>query len=188
MRGYAMANLTREAIRDTFSQLLEERKGITVKDIVTACGVNRNTFYYYFQDIPALVEEMVEEDAQRIIRKYPRVDSIEQCLDAAIEFAMARRRAALHLFNSTNRSVFEQYLWRVCEYAGERYAESILAGHTVREEDREVMIRDEACTAFGVAMWWMEHGMKEDLRGRFHRVFELKKGFIEEIIRRSEVS
>ena len=185
-----MANFTREAIKSAFLQLLEDRplSQITVKDIVTACGVNRNTFYYYFQDIPSLVEEMVKDVAQRIIRKYPRLDSIEQCLDAAIEFAMAHRRAALHIYNSANRSAYEQYLWRVCEYGVERYVETLVAGRHMREGDREVLVRDETCLAFGVVMYWLEHGMREDLRDPIHRICELKKGFVEEVIRRSEES
>ena len=46
---------TREAIINAFTQLLDERplNKITVKDIVARCDINRNTFYYYFPDIPA---------------------------------------------------------------------------------------------------------------------------------------
>ena len=53
-----MAGFAKKAIRDSFIKLLNERplSQITVRDIVDACGVNRNTFYYYFQDIPQLVE------------------------------------------------------------------------------------------------------------------------------------
>ena len=49
-----MANLTKKAIRDAFVKLLNQRPlhQITVKDVVETCGVNRNTFYYYYQDIP----------------------------------------------------------------------------------------------------------------------------------------
>lgn len=51
-----MANFTKRAIRDSFVKLLNERplSQITVKDIVDDCGVNRNTFYYHFRDIPDL--------------------------------------------------------------------------------------------------------------------------------------
>ncbi|MDY4491271.1 MAG: TetR/AcrR family transcriptional regulator, partial [Candidatus Faecousia sp.] len=53
-----MANFTKKAIRDSFVKLLNEKpiSQITVKDIVEDCGVNRNTFYYYYQDLPQLME------------------------------------------------------------------------------------------------------------------------------------
>ena len=45
-----MASFTRKAIMTVFLNLLDERplSKITVKDIVDACGINRNTFYYHF--------------------------------------------------------------------------------------------------------------------------------------------
>ena len=51
-----MAGFAKKAIRDSFIKLLNERplSQITVRDIVDDCGVNRNTFYYYFQDISQL--------------------------------------------------------------------------------------------------------------------------------------
>ena len=57
-----MANFTQKAIKETFIALLEEHplSDITVKNIVETCGINRNSFYYHYQDIPALIEEIVK--------------------------------------------------------------------------------------------------------------------------------
>ena len=79
-----MANFTKKAIVASFIKLLTERplSQITVKDIVTDCGVNRNTFYYYFEDIPKLIETVVEEDAATIIQTYPTVENFGDCLEA----------------------------------------------------------------------------------------------------------
>ena len=43
-----MSSFTKDAIKKTLLQLLNERPlaQITVKDIVQTCGINRNTFYY----------------------------------------------------------------------------------------------------------------------------------------------
>ena len=53
-----MANFTRRAIKESFLKLLNQRplNQITIKDIVEDCGINRNSFYYHFEDLPALVE------------------------------------------------------------------------------------------------------------------------------------
>lgn len=52
---------TKETIIDAFWQLLEEKpfNKITVQNIVERCHLNRNTFYYHFQDIPNLAEYTV---------------------------------------------------------------------------------------------------------------------------------
>lgn len=77
-----MPNFTYNAIKASFIKLLSERplSQIKVKDIVADCGVNRNTFYYYFHDIPSLIEDMVTEEAEYIIQKYPSADTIEDFL------------------------------------------------------------------------------------------------------------
>ena len=74
-----MSKFTRDAIKNSFIKLLNERplSQIKVKDIVEDCGINRNTFYYYFHDIPSLIEDMVMEEAERIIREYPSPETIE---------------------------------------------------------------------------------------------------------------
>lgn len=82
-----MANFTKKAIRDSFVKLLNEKpiSQITIRDIVDDCGVNRNTFYYYFQDLPQLMESIVNEDAERIIREHPTIDSLDDCINAALQ-------------------------------------------------------------------------------------------------------
>ena len=53
-----MPNFTKKAIKDSMKKLLNERplNQITVKDIVEDCGINRNSFYYHFEDMPSLIE------------------------------------------------------------------------------------------------------------------------------------
>lgn len=183
-----MPSFTRTAIKQAFLKLLNERpySEITVKDIVAACGINRNSFYYHFQDMPALLEEMIKEECDRIIRTYPTLSSMEECLDVAIEFAQSNKRAVLHIYRSVDRDIYEQYLWRLCEYVVTTYLDAALAGRSIRESDRSVMIRYYKCELFGQIMEWTKDGMKEDIRGVFHRLCSLKKGHAEEMIRRSE--
>ena len=47
-----MSQLTKYALAQSLRKLLKERPldKITVKDLVEDCGVNRQTFYYHFQD------------------------------------------------------------------------------------------------------------------------------------------
>ena len=55
-----MPSFTKEAILKAFLHIAAKKpiEKITVRDIVDECGVNRNTFYYYFQDIYAVLEEL----------------------------------------------------------------------------------------------------------------------------------
>lgn len=59
---------------------------ITVKDIVDRCDVNRNTFYYHFQDIPSLLREMMETQVDGIIREHCALGRPMDCIEPALEY------------------------------------------------------------------------------------------------------
>ena len=85
---------TKKIIKDAFWELLEEKpyNKITVRDIVNRCCVNRNTFYYYFQDIPTLMIDSIEEWINEVIQKYGTITSPENCLKYMAEECMKRKR------------------------------------------------------------------------------------------------
>ncbi len=176
-----MPNFTKQAIKQTFLQLLDERplSAITVKDIVENCGINRNSFYYHFRDIHALLEEIVTEEADRIIAAYPTIDSLEMALGAAVDFAETHRRAVLHIYRSIDRALFEQYLWKVSGHVVASFAHSALGDAQMDEDDRAVFLHLFECQCFGLVMAWLNDGMREDVHGRICRLCELQRSFLE---------
>lgn len=178
-----MANFTRKAIKEAFIKLLEQRPlaEITIKDIVEECGINRNSFYYHYQDLPALVEEILKEDAEDIIRAYPSVTSIVECFDAATEFASRRKKVIMHMYRSIKRDVFERYLMMVCEYFIRRYVDTALARETIPPEERKTIVDCYKCVCFGLILDWLEQGMDKAYIQSIRRIFLLKKDLAQEI-------
>lgn len=176
-----MANLTKEAIKKSLIKLLNERpiNKITVKDIVEDCGINRNSFYYHFDDIPSLLEEIINREADRIIAEHSRIESIEECLEVAFSFALENKKAVLHIHNSPNREIYESYLWRVCEHVVRTYFNTVFADRPIDEADKEILIRYHKCECFGQIIDWLSSGMKYDIQADFHRICELRKGSVD---------
>lgn len=188
IRGERVSKKTESSIKEAFVQLLDEKplSKITVRDIVERCGINRNSFYYHYQDIPTLVEELVTEQVDRIMAEYPSVDSIETAMTAVVDFAEKNRRAVMHIYRSASRDIFELHLWRVCEYVVRSFWEHIAAGKPVSENDREIITRFYRAQCFGLVMEWMSADMKDDdIRGKIHRFCELRVGSVDEMLRRS---
>lgn len=181
-----MANFTKIAIKNSFTKLLNERplSQITVKDIATECGINRNSFYYHFDDIPALIEEIVTESADDIFEQYPTIDSLETCLSAALHYVSQNRRAMLHIYNSVNRTIFEQYLWKICNQLIASYGNTVFGDKPISEQDKELILNYYECLCFGTVIGWLNGGMKENIEEKVHRICELKKGMLEEMIER----
>ena len=58
-----MADLTKKALATALRDLLEEKSidKISVHDITDSVGVNRQTFYYYFQNVYELIQWMLSK-------------------------------------------------------------------------------------------------------------------------------
>ena len=176
-----MSEVTKRALEQSLKNLLLKKplNKITINDIAEDCGINRNSFYYHFQDLPALAEEIVKENTDRIIAEHAATSTIEECLDVAIDFALKNRRAALHLYNSASRETFEQHLSALCRHAVTEYVDTVLAGRSVDESDKALLITFFKCQLFGQIIEWLGDGMRYDLRGQFHRICELMEGSAE---------
>ena len=142
-----MTNLTKREIKNTFLKMLEEKplNQITVKALVSECGINRNSFYYHYPDIPAIIEEIVKDEADGIIKEYSSIDSMQTGLNAILAFASMKRKALLHIFNSVNRDIFEQHLWKICEYVVGAYLESIFENSKLNEFEIKIAIKFYIC-------------------------------------------
>lgn len=182
-----MSKLTEQAIKASLLKLLEERplSRITVKDIVEDCGINRNSFYYHFADIPTLLEQIITDEAEKIIAEHPAVETLEQCMEAAISFALNYKRAVLHIYNSTNRDFYEQSLMRICGHVVTDYFDLLAQDISVDPKDREVLIRFYKCECFGQIIDWMNNGMKPEAREQFRRLCELRQGIAFETLRKN---
>ena len=177
-----MANFTKKAIKEAFIALLEEHPlaDITVKDIVEKCEINRNSFYYHYQDIPTLIEEIVKEEAEQIFEKYPSVSTIVECFDALIEFASHRKRAIMHIYRSVNREVFERHLMIVSEYFVKTYVYTVLEGNPIEEADKKAISDYYKCVCFGLVLDWLNNGMTDEYAHEIRRIFLLKKDWAKE--------
>ena len=155
----ANMNITKRVIREAFVELLNERalSKITVKDITDRCGINRNTFYYHYQDVPALVEEICSIQVDRIVQDYPTLNSLDGCIQAAMKFVMENKRAIAHLYYSDNRSTYVSALWRICEQAVRTYVDTVFPEDELSGRDREIIIRYHKCECFGLIIDWISN-------------------------------
>ena len=179
-----MSTFTKKEIKTTFLNMLEEMplNQITVKALVEKCGINRNSFYYHYQDIPALIEEIVTEDADEIISSYSSIESMQTGLKAILEFASKKRKAILHIFNSVNRDIFEQDLWKVCDYVVTQYLRPILNNAGLSNLDQEIAIKFYKCECFGFAIDWLNNGMEDEAEVMIDRFCEFHRKIFEQFI------
>ena len=182
-----MAALTRKSIMESFMKLLDERplNKISIKDIVEECGVNRNTFYYHFADVPDLLEAIVKEEADRIMQGYRGISTLEECIEAAMQLSLDHKRALLHIYNSANRDIYERYLLDICAYVAAAFVDNSAGDAPLPEGDRDAVVQFFKCEIFGYVIDWLSSGMDDRCQGRFLRACELCRGLTKAMLRHS---
>ncbi len=158
-------NRTKRLICDTFWQLLEEKpyNKITVQNIVERCQLNRNTFYYHFQDIPALAEFSIQEWAENQIKTNCELGSPMNCVMPIAEEFTRRRNAFIHLYHSSRQDAFIRYLGEICFHTVEFYVSSAVGDAEVSEDCKNMLTRYYKCVASGIILDWLDSGMAYDL-------------------------
>ena len=183
-----MANFTKQAIKSSFMKLLNQQplSKISVRDIVEDCGINRNSFYYHFQDIPSLIEVIIKEDADRITEQHPTVNSLRECINIMFRYALENKKAVLHIYNSANRDIYEKSMMKLCEYVVTKYLETVFGKDPESEKARASAIIFFKCELFGLSFEWIEKGVKEDAIEEINSLADLCRDFSDEIMKRSK--
>lgn len=159
-----MPQFTKKAIVSTFIELLNKMplEKITVKDIVDRCEINRNTFYYYYKDIYALLDDIFRSETQKVIDANADYDSWQEGFLQATKFARDNRKAIYHVYNSLSREKLENYLYEITESVTMRFISGKTEGHPVTEEDKRFLSDFYKYALVGMMLDWISKGMKED--------------------------
>ncbi|WP_286072849.1 TetR/AcrR family transcriptional regulator [Faecalibaculum rodentium] len=162
---------TRTAIQQAFLQLARENPAdkITVTDIVTRAGINRNSFYYYFEDLPGMIEITVQELFERTILQN-RPQTFQECVDVLADIMSQNRSACMHLFRSRSRIDLQLYYHRVCgcgqDIPGVRGVSGKVSYPRAEGSHCAVLQVSAAGADDRMDGWWYERGCEEKLR--FH--------------------
>lgn len=182
-----MSQFTKKAIKDSLIKLLNSRPldKITVKDIVEDCGVNRNTFYYYYQDIYALLEDIFETEAKTAMELHKEYDSWQEGLIQSTAFALQNKKAIYHIYNSINRDKLERYLYSISGDLMTWFVQQQAQGLAVSEEDIHLVVIFYKHAVVGIIMEWLQRGMKDDPEMIIRRLGQLFDGNIRHVLARA---
>lgn len=102
-------------IADTLLQLLEKKnlEKITVKELVTLCGISRQTFYYHFEDVLDVVDWWTRQGAQHLMEESLRTDDPHKALRLFVDYTAEHRQTLRHILASRWREQLEHRLAQV---------------------------------------------------------------------------
>ena len=159
-----MSQITKNALAASLKKLLAEKPldKITVTDIAEDCGVNRQTFYYHFQDIYDLVEWCFLNEATRALDGKKTYDTWQQGFLQLFAYVQQNRAMVNNVYHSIGREHLENYLYREAYQLLIGVVEETAAGAPVREEDKAFIARFYQYAFVGLLFDWIRTGFQED--------------------------
>ena len=167
---------TQRAIMNSFVKLLNlyPLDKITVKDIVSDCGISRNTFYYHYQDIYDLLGATFSSVTETVLSE--NVTTWRESLMACTRFALENRRAVYHIYHSANRDQLERCLNQVAGESMEKLIRYLTQGLSVSDEDIGYLTLFYKHAIVGILLEWLENDMKADVEHVISRMAVLLEG------------
>ena len=109
-----MPNTMKYALAQSLKKLLTTRKldKITVKDIVEDCGVNRQTFYYYFRDRHDMLEWNFHDATERLLRSELHHGSWRNGVEAVTGYLLKNRELVWNAYHSISHEAVSGFLKR----------------------------------------------------------------------------
>ena len=181
---------TKNLIKKEFMKLLEEKSfnSITISMLSERCEINRNTFYYHYDDIYTLVKEILSDEIKKVNQEFNTSFSWEKSLIMASSFLLENKKAAQNLFSSIDKKETDTYLYKICESVMCKYVENECITKNIKasEEDKALVIDFYRAALVGLLDKWILDGMEKSPDDFVYRIGKLFDGNIERSLRVSE--
>ncbi|AIY83558.1 transcriptional regulator, TetR family [Clostridium baratii str. Sullivan] len=154
---------TKHALANSLKTLMKktELNKISVKNIVDECNLNRQTFYYHFEDVYDLIDWIYKTEALNSIKE---CDDYEHWTDGLIiifKYIEKNKEFCLNTLNSLGRSHLNNYLYLVTNELISGVIDELSIDMNVKKEDKEFMSSFYTVAFKGLIIKWMDDGMKE---------------------------
>lgn len=180
-----MSRFTKQAIMDSFLRIAAKKtiKKITVRDVVEDCQVNRNTFYYYFSDIYALLEELLVTETERAIRKSHETATLAEGFAVLFGWIEENYEAFRNIYAEIGRDSVEYAISKVFDREIIAYVRKRAEGISVRETDLYLVVGVIRSIYFSALSDWVRRNVRIDPKAYAMRIEAMFKDSIPEALR-----
>lgn len=170
-----MASFTKNAIRESFRRMISEKSidKITVKDIAEDCGIARNTFYYHYQDIYEVLEDLLDSQVNRVVQQMRERDenkSVEEACREGFEDLRSHGDIFYQMYKSNSGEEVRRYFSKTATTLFDSLVDIKSEGIDASSEDKRLIAGFYRNAVSGFMEEWLESGMKFSIEDVFHRM------------------
>ena len=113
MKQKDISPATKKELAAALKQLMAHKPltGITIRELSQACNLNRNSFYYHFEDIFALFKWMLEEEAVDVVRQYDLMTDYRDVINFVLDYVEGNDYLLLNAYNAIGQAGLKRFLY-----------------------------------------------------------------------------
>ncbi|MFW5437171.1 dihydroxyacetone kinase transcriptional activator DhaS [Paenibacillus apiarius] len=172
------SRITKKALATSLKEVMNHVafNKVTVKHIVDNCGLNRQTFYYHFQDIYDLLGWVYKTEAVESIAQYRSYHTWTHGLRKIFLYIENNKAFCVNTLNSLARNHLDHYLYSVTNELMMGVVNEVSNDMEVEEADKKFIANFYTLAFTGLVIQWMEHGMKDDPEVLIKKLYDLVEG------------
>lgn len=159
----AESHITKQAIVTCMKQLMQEKSfdKITIADITKSCGLNRQTFYYHFQDKYELIHWIFYNEVILVLTKDLSLESWPENLCEMLTVMYNQKGFYKNAMKSSFQEDFHTYLFEISTSLFTSIFEHLAINNKVQKEDLLFLARFFSYGVVGAILSWINEGMNQ---------------------------
>lgn len=181
-----MPDNTKTNLGIALKKLLKEKplEKIRIHDLTKLAGINRQSFYYHYADIYALVGDVIRTAIFETVGEHCTMDTWEEGMLAMYQRTLEEKEFVVAVYNAIPKERIQLFLEDVLTTYMIYALKDTAGGQLLSEEDRDIFIRFITYGFTGTYLQWIQTGMRTDPSVIISRVSVLtKEGLSSAIIR-----
>ena len=104
---------TKKMLADTLKKLIRKKSfsHITVRELTDSCGLNRNTFYYHFEDINDLLKWTLEQEAIDVVKNFDLMLDYEEAISFVMDYIVENEQFLSNIYYSVGLSELRRFFY-----------------------------------------------------------------------------
>ena len=168
---------TKKVIAYEFKDLLKEKSfnKITVNDIAKKCNINRQTFYYHFQDIQDLVEWICVEETNKILNSNSNCKTWQEKFLSIFNLIYEEKIFVVNIYHSVSLEILRKNLYNMVYPIMYEEIDRMSKENKYNKEDIIFVTNFYKYAFVEIVLNWVEEGMKEEPKIIVDKVSKLVK-------------
>lgn len=178
--GEAVKTTSKEQIQAAFRGLLFAKSldKITVRDIVEACGLTRNTFYNYYEDIYDLFDDYLDMQTHAVYRTLTPQTPWNEVVLTLVCSIFDSPQTGRHILYSKKSDTMRRYLNQLLTLVIDRYITQQTHALSLSAEDRRLICDTLTHALYGLLEQWITGPDASQLRVLLRRVLSCFEGSV----------